>query len=86
MLYFDMPPTKERYVAEIKNLLAINTRPLCIAGRPRVYIWELRQLLRGKRKCNKSFVVGSNVITLDRNFTYITLFTKAASTQSEDLV
>gem|GEM_PF-6632402 len=84
MITFSMPPSQDRYIAEIKNLLSFSTRPLCISGPPRVHIWELRRILHGKRNSKNSFIVGSNLITLSKCYTYITL--KSASIQHEGFV
>lgn len=71
MLFFNMPPNGERYVAELNNLLEFETRPLCIRGTPRVHIWELRKQLNGRKNDKNSFIVKNSKITLHQNFTLI---------------
>lgn len=71
MLTFDMPPTKDRYIAEIKNLLEFDTRPLCIDGRPVFHIKTLCKRLNGKLGPHNSCVVKNTRISLINNVTIL---------------
>lgn len=63
MLYFSLPPSRERYLAEIKNLLNVRTRPLCIMGVPRVSFDSLIRHFKSNMITNNTFYVDDNLIT-----------------------
>lgn len=71
MLYLNMPPTKDRYIAEIKNLLCINARPFCIQGAPRVHASRLCRILHGVKVDKNSFLVGSTLIIVLKDGTFL---------------
>jgi len=71
MLCFDMPPTRDRYVAEVRNLLAFDCRPICIVGRPRASLRELRVALGGARHTTHTFLVGGSVVALSSDCTVL---------------
>lgn len=71
MLFFSLPPTKDRYIAEVRNFLRFSTRPLCIVGEPRASPRELRVELGGVKLSRNSFQVGETVVRVHRNCTIV---------------
>jgi hypothetical protein len=71
MIFLSLPPTRERYVAEVRNLLTFRCRPICMVGPPRARLWELREALRGLALSKIAFRVGSSVVVVTKNGTYI---------------
>ena len=49
MVHLASPPTHHRYLAEIKNLMAIRSRPISIHGRPRASLEQIRAFLGAQR-------------------------------------
>ncbi len=45
MVHLGCPQTHLRYLAEIRNVLALRTRPVYIHGRPRASIHEIMEFL-----------------------------------------
>ncbi len=68
MLVVGLPPNKERYIAEVRNLLAFR---MCfrIEGRPRAKAWELQRALGGVRMGTHTVFIGSTVVTVRTNCT-----------------
>lgn len=71
MFYFDLPPTHDRYIAEVKNLLNMRCRPLCILGQPRASLRELRRALGGWKYASNALVIGESVVALSNEYTVI---------------
>ena len=71
MLYFDLPPTRDRYVAEVRNLLAFHCKPFCIVGPPRASVWELQREIGGARLGRRCLVVGWSLVRLKSRYTVI---------------
>jgi len=71
MLFLCLPPTCDRYVAEIRNLLNLRCRPLCVVGRPRATTSELRKALGGEKLGKRSFCVRNCIITLTSSCTVL---------------
>jgi hypothetical protein len=70
MLVIRLPPNKERYIAEVRNLLAFRMSFL-IEGRPRASAFELQRALGGTRIGARSVVVGQTIVSLKANYTLI---------------
>jgi len=71
MLFFDLPLTRDRYVAEVRNFLCVRCRPLCIVGAPRASLRELRVELGGERLSRNSFRVGGSVVVVHKHCTIV---------------
>lgn len=70
MLMVRMPPNKERYIAEVRNLLAFRMS-FRVEGRPRASAFELHRALGGTRMGARSVVVGQTIVSLKANYTLI---------------
>lgn len=73
MIVVAMPPNKERYIAEVRNLLAFR---ICfrIEGRPRATAWELQRALGGVRIGARSLILRGAIVSVRDNYTLIQRF------------
>jgi hypothetical protein len=78
MLVLNGPPNKERYVAEIHNLLAFNCGTLCVRGRPRASARELARALGGAQFGARSVIINEALVSLKNNYTLVERFSVAA--------
>jgi hypothetical protein len=82
MLIFSCPPTKERYLAEIKNLLKFKTRPICIMGKPRANINQIYLYLNSSFVFrNHCYIDSSEIIVLQNKLYILNASIKLASIQ-----
>jgi len=52
MIFLDAPPTRDRFVAEVHNLIRLRTRPICLAGAPRASTRAVAREFKGhSRMC-----------------------------------
>jgi hypothetical protein len=68
LLNVGLPPTKERYIAEVRNLLAFRLG-FRVCGRPRATASELQRALGGVRMGTHTVFIGSTVVTVRTNCT-----------------
>ena len=73
MLVVRVPPNKERYIAEVRNLLAFR---ICfrIEGRPRATAWELQRALGGVWIGARSLILRGAIVSIRDNYTLIQRF------------
>ena len=71
MLVLNSPPNKERYVAEIRNLLTFQCGCLCVRGRPRASARELARALGGAQFGARSVLINETLVSLKSNYTLI---------------
>ena len=73
MVNLTLPPTHHRYLAEIKNLLRMRSRPIFITGPPRATLEQVRLFLGARRLsyCELWVPAYATRIVLHRNFTAI---------------
>jgi hypothetical protein len=71
MIFVESPPTFDRYVAEIRNLVWFRCRPFYIVGRPKVSVRTLRLALNGLKLSRDSFRIGETIITVSSNGVHI---------------
>ncbi len=82
MLIFFCPPTKERYLAEIKNLLNFKTRPLCIVGTPRASVYQICSYLKIPLSFhNHCYIENSEIVVLKNKLYILNSSVKLASIQ-----
>ncbi len=62
MIYFGLPPTRDRYLAEIKNVLGLRVRPVCICGPPKASVCEIERFLGATRMSEFELQVRDTVI------------------------
>ena len=60
MIYMGCPPTYDRYLAEIKNVLRLRTRPVCIYGPPKATVGEIKRFLNANRVSRYVLQVGGS--------------------------
>lgn len=71
MIYFQQPPSRDRFVAEVRNILRFRTRPVCILGKPRASAKELCLALGGERLSRGSFWSGGSLVIVEDDCTVI---------------
>lgn len=78
MIVVAMPPNKERYIAEVRNLLAFR---VCfrIEGRPRATAWELQRALGGSWIGARSVILQGTIVSVRDNHTLIQCFGSSSS-------
>jgi len=71
MIYFALPPTRDRYVAEVRNVLNLWSRPVCIVGPPRASALELSFELGGRLLSGSLFRVDRTLVRVGSDHTLI---------------
>jgi hypothetical protein len=71
MIFIPSPPTFDRYVAEIRNLVWFRCRPFYIVGRPHGSVRQLRLALDGRKLSKNAFRMGDSTITVSKNGVHI---------------
>lgn len=72
MLYVSLPPTPERYIAEIHNLSLIKALPFCIIGQPRATVSQVEKALSGISCSSNTILTRTGVfVTLCEDYTLI---------------
>lgn len=71
MIFISLPPTRERYLAEIRNLLGFRCRPFYIMGKPRASFCELKQALKGVAIGKNALRVGNSTVEISSKGTYV---------------
>jgi hypothetical protein len=64
MVHLGCPQTHHRYLAEIKNILAIRVRPVYIHGTPRASIRQIKKFLGAVQLSQYELQVGDTTIVI----------------------
>jgi hypothetical protein len=62
MVHLGCPQTHQRYLAEIKNVLTLWTRPVYIHGRPRASVREIREFLGAVQVSRFELQIGDSTL------------------------
>ena len=62
MIHLGCPPTQHRYLAEIKNVLKMRVRPVCIHGYPKASVGEIQGFLCATRLSRFELQVSDTLI------------------------